>query len=227
MSADPTWKSSPGRRQWSTKLRRSYRSSFQIVVPVGARRPPASGTALAAPAQARVLGIQAAASRAVPISMTACRVVDADIHNTIADGLAGNIAHDAITPQILSENHVPMAAVMEEAIYAAVRELALQYGIVAEGSAGVGIAAARTGQVPADLPTVFVITGRNIAADRLARWSAREIDAAGVALSAHLSARRSRMVPGSARPAAGRSPVQPRRKERCCARGISRGAASP
>jgi len=141
---------------------------FQIVVPVGGGGL-ASGTALAAPARARVLGIEAAASRAVSTSMTAGRVVDVDIDSTIADGLAGNIAHNAITPQILSENHVTMAAVTEEAIYAAVRELALQYGIVAEGSAGVGIAAARTGQVPADLPTVFVITGRNIAADRLAQ----------------------------------------------------------
>jgi threonine dehydratase len=141
---------------------------FQIVVPVGGGGL-ASGTGLAAPARARVLGIEAAASRAVSSSMTAGRVVDVDIESTIADGLAGNIAHDAITPQILSENHVKMGAVTEEAICAAVRELALQYGVVAEGSASVGIAAARTGQVPADLPTVFVITGRNIAADRLAQ----------------------------------------------------------
>jgi threonine dehydratase len=141
---------------------------FQIVVPVGGGGL-ASGTGLAAPARARVLGIEAAASRAVSTSMTAGRVVDVDIESTIADGLAGNIAHDAITPQILSENHVKMGAVTEEAICAAVRELALQYGVVAEGSASVGIAAARTGQVPADLPTVFVITGRNIAADRLAQ----------------------------------------------------------
>ena len=47
-------------------------------------------------------------------------------------------------------------------------ELALSHGIVAEGSAAVGIAAAAAGNIPADLPTVFVITGRNIAADRLA-----------------------------------------------------------
>jgi threonine dehydratase len=141
---------------------------FQIVVPVGGGGL-ASGTALAAPARARVLGIEAAASRAVSTSMTAGRVVDVEIDSTIADGLAGNIAHGAITPRILSENHVTMGTVPEEAIYAAVRELALHHGVVAEGSAGVGIAAARTGQVPADLPTVFVITGRNIAADRLAQ----------------------------------------------------------
>ena len=48
------------------------------------------------------------------------------------------------------------------------RELALRHGIVAEGSAAVGIAAAAAGKIPADLPTVFVITGRNIAANRLA-----------------------------------------------------------
>lgn len=141
---------------------------FQIVVPVGGGGL-ASGTGLGAPARAKVIGVEAEASRAVSTSMRAQRVTDVEIGATIADGLAGNIAADAVTPRILTERSVTMLAVPEEVIAAAVRELALEHGVVAEGSAAVGIAAARTGGVVAALPTVFVITGRNIAADRLAR----------------------------------------------------------
>lgn len=140
---------------------------FRIVVPVGGGGL-AAGTALGAPARASVIGVEAQASRAVSASMSAGRVIDVDVEPTIADGLAGNIAADTITPRILSQHGVHVTAADEAAIRVAVRELALRHGIVAEGSAAVGIAAAAAGNIPADLPTVFVITGRNIAADRLA-----------------------------------------------------------
>ena len=140
---------------------------FRIVVPVGGGGL-AAGTALGAPARASVIGVEAQASRAVSASMRAGRVIDVDVEPTIADGLAGNIAADTITPRILSQHGVHVTAADEAAIRVAVRELALRHGIVAEGSAAVGIAAAAAGNIPADLPTVFVITGRNIAANRLA-----------------------------------------------------------
>ena len=140
---------------------------FRIVVPVGGGGL-AAGTALGAPARASVIGVEAQASRPVSASMRAGRVIDVDVEPTIADGLAGNIAADTITPRILSQHGVPVTVADEAAIRAAERELALRHGIVAEGSAAVGIAAAAAGNIPADLPTVFVITGRNIAADRLA-----------------------------------------------------------
>ena len=140
---------------------------FRIVVPVGGGGL-AAGTALGAPARASVIGVEAQASRAVSASMRAGRVIDVDVEPTIADGLAGNVAADTITPRILSQHGVDVTAADEAAIRVAVRELALRHGIVAEGSAAVGIAAAAAGNIPADLPTVFVITGRNIAANRLA-----------------------------------------------------------
>ena len=140
---------------------------FRIVVPVGGGGL-AAGTALGAPARASVIGVEAQASRAVSASMRDGRVIDVDVEPTIADGLAGNIAADTITPRILSQHGVHVTAAGEAAIRVAVRKLALRHGIVAEGSAAVGIAAAAAGNIPADLPTVFVITGRNIAANRLA-----------------------------------------------------------
>ena len=142
--------------------------AFQIVVPVGGGGL-ASGTGLAAPARVRVLGVEAAASRGVSAAVTAGRVVHVTVGDTIADGLAGNIADDAMTPRLIAESGVRLSAVPETAIHEAVRELALRHGVVAEGSASVGVAAALTGQVPPDRPTVFVITGRNIAAERFAQ----------------------------------------------------------
>jgi threonine dehydratase len=140
---------------------------FRIVVPVGGGGL-AAGTALAAPERAMVVGVEARASRAVSAAMRARRIVAVDVGPTIADGLAGNIASDTVTPDILSRHGVRMTDADEQAIHSAVRKLALSYGVVAEGSAAVGLAAAAGGNIPADRPAVFVITGRNIAADRLA-----------------------------------------------------------
>lgn len=141
---------------------------FTVVVPLGGGGL-AAGTAIGAPPGTRVVGVEAYASRAVSAAMGAGRIVGIEVGPTIADGLAGNLAPDATTPALLAGHGVLLRTVDEPAIGAAVRELALRHGIVAEGSAAVGVAAARAGQVPADRPTVFVITGRNLAADRLAR----------------------------------------------------------
>ena len=78
---------------------------FRIVVPVGGGGL-AAGTALGAPARASVIGVEAQASRAVSASMRAGRVIDVDVEPTIADGLAGNVAADTITPRILSQHGV-------------------------------------------------------------------------------------------------------------------------
>lgn len=139
---------------------------FRIVVPVGGGGL-AAGTAIGAPPGTRVIGVETRSSRAVSTAMDAGRITDVDVEPTIADGLAGNLAPDTVTPAILSRHGVDVVAADEQGIGAAVRELVLRHGIVAEGSAAVGIAAARAGDIPEDLPTVFLISGRNIAADRL------------------------------------------------------------
>jgi threonine dehydratase len=140
---------------------------FRIVVPVGGGGL-AAGTALGAPRGASVMGVETARSRAVSSSMEAGRIVEVLVGDTIADGLAGNIAAETITPRILREYGVTMLSVQESSIRSAVRSLALEHGVVSEGSGAVGLAAAREGLIPADLPVVLVITGRNIAAAALA-----------------------------------------------------------
>ncbi|GAA2234581.1 threonine/serine dehydratase [Promicromonospora sukumoe] len=139
----------------------------QIVVPVGGGGL-VSGTVLGVPDRYRVLGVESAASLAVSASMAAGRIVQVPVGSTIADGLAGNIAPDTLAPSILTAAGVDVIAADELAIERAVTALAIDHGIVCEGSGAVGIAAAMNALMPTDLPTVFVITGRNITGPRLA-----------------------------------------------------------
>ncbi len=140
---------------------------FQIVVPVGGGGL-ISGISLAAPKNVRVVGVESAQSTAVSASMAAGRIVEVSVGHTIADGLAGNLGSDTITPQILRDCGTPVVCVEEDAIRRTVRYMATKQGLVVEGSGAVGIAAAQGGLVSPDIPTVFVITGRNIAAHILA-----------------------------------------------------------
>ena len=136
---------------------------FRIVVPVGGGGLVA-GISLAAPERVRVLGVEAARSTAVSAAIEAGHLVDVTVGETIADGLAGNLGPGTITPGILRDRGTPVVSVAEDALRRAVRFLATGHGLVVEGSGAVGIAAAQGGLVGSDVPAVFVITGRNIAA---------------------------------------------------------------
>lgn len=152
-----------------TELAAALDGAFQIVVPVGGGGL-AAGVAVGAAAVdqgIRVLGVEAAASRAVSAAMDAGRVVEVPVRPTLADGLAGNLDPRASTPELLSDHRVTVCAVTEPEIVGAIRHLLHGHGILAEGSGAVGVAAALAGRIGDDLPTVLVITGRNIARDRL------------------------------------------------------------
>ena len=149
-----------------TELLDQMSGPFRVVVPVGGGGL-ASGISLAAPDSVRVLGVQSARSMAVSAAIEAGQVVEVSVGETIADGLAGNIGPDTITPRILRDCGTPVVSVEEDTIRTAVRYLALTHGLVVEGSGAVGIAAAHGGLVSTDIPAVFVLTGRNISADTL------------------------------------------------------------
>ncbi len=145
-------------------------ADFTIVVPVGGGGL-AAGTALGAARAGHVIdviGVEASQSMALSAAVHAGRVVDVAVGATIADGLAGNIDHAAITPQIVRDHGVALTDVSEESIRDAVRRLATEHGLVVEGSGAVGLAAVLTGKVAVVGPTVLVLTGRNITAQRLA-----------------------------------------------------------
>lgn len=137
---------------------------FTIVVPVG------GGGLLAGMAtrlhqlgdtHITLIGVEAAASQAVSASITAGHTVDIPVDETIADGLAGNVEPGSITVDILRARRIPMLAVSEDEIRAAVATLFHKHGIVAEGAAATAYAAMQI--LGTDEPVIGVITGRNIA----------------------------------------------------------------
>lgn len=137
---------------------------FTVVAPVGGGGL-VSGLALAAYACARdikVVGVEAAASRAVSAAVRHGHVVPVSVAATIADGLAGNIDQAAITPGIIGFTKTQLEIAGEHSLRRALRMLATHAGIYAEGSAAAGLAAVLDGAVPADRPVVIAVTGRNI-----------------------------------------------------------------
>jgi threonine dehydratase len=137
---------------------------FTVVVPAGAGGL-LSGVALGARRAAqdvRVIGVEAEACRALSTAVTAGRVVPVKMGETIADGLAGNLEPESLTPAIVRDCGVTMVAVAEAAIRRSVRELVTTAGLVAEGASATSLAALRCGLVPLDRPVVSVVSGRNI-----------------------------------------------------------------
>lgn len=80
---------------------------------------------------------------------------------SIAEGLAGEIAHDSITIPMLKQFADDILLVSEEEIEAAIRYAWEAYHEIIEGSAAVGLAARLTGKISA-LPAVLIVTGGNI-----------------------------------------------------------------
>ncbi|HVL23886.1 MAG TPA: pyridoxal-phosphate dependent enzyme [Thermomicrobiales bacterium] len=111
----------------------------------------------------RLIGVEAAESRAVSSGVAAGRTVEIPVGETIADGLAGNVEAGSVTVDILRERGVRFVAAEEAAIRAGVRWLMTEHGLVAEGSAAATIAAIRSGLAGADEGHLAgIITGRNI-----------------------------------------------------------------
>ena len=135
-----------------------------VLVPVGGGGL-AAGTArvLAHRPGWRVIGVEAAGSPVVSSAIAAGRVVPVEVGETIADGLAGNIEPDSITPGLLADTDTPVCGAPEPAIRSAVAQLATEAGLVVEGSGAVGVAALREGLVESTGVTVVLLTGRNLA----------------------------------------------------------------
>jgi threonine dehydratase len=115
----------------------------------------------------RVIGAEAAASRAVSAAVSAGHQVSVKIGPTLADGLAGNIEPGSVTVDLITRHVDGLVAVTEPQLRAAIRYLALHRGVVAEGAGAVATAAVLAGLVPAEDPVVAVVSGRNITAESL------------------------------------------------------------
>lgn len=125
-----------------------------------------SGTAIVARAMrkdALVIGAEAEASPVFTAALAAGRVVDVHVHETLADGLAGNMEHDSQTFGLVRDlvDHVVLVA--ESSIALAMRDLIRRERLVAEGAAATGVGALL--QRGLDLKgrhVGVILTGRNV-----------------------------------------------------------------
>jgi threonine dehydratase len=147
-----------------------------IVVPIGGGGL-VSGIALAA--NARVVGVVPEAFPAMRAALDAGRIVQIEGEATIADGLHGNIEPGSVTFELVRDLVEDVVTVSEAAIEDAMRFLATEHGLVAEGAGAAGIAALRSGATAARGRTVAIVTGRNIAAARFAEVLDRGAGAGG------------------------------------------------
>lgn len=114
----------------------------------------------------RVIGAQAEKTAAMYDAFRAGHLVDTVIEPTLADGLAGAVSESSY---LLAKDVVDdIVLVSEDSIAQAIRALYNLDGVVAEGSAAVGVAALMTGKIPVQGTTAVVVTGGNIDAHRLA-----------------------------------------------------------
>jgi threonine dehydratase len=134
-----------------------------VVTPVGGGGL-ASGLGLAASRTGvRVVGVEAEQSPAMLAALEAGGPVPIEIGPTLADGLAGNLEAGSVTFDLVRRHVADVIAVSEREIAAAIRHLVAHHGVVAEGSAAVGVAALLHGRLdPGTGPTAVVVTGRNI-----------------------------------------------------------------
>ena len=140
-----------------------------IVCPVGGGGL-AGGVGLAASASgARVVGVVAAASPAMRAALDAGGIVEVEVRDTLADGLAGNIEPGSVTFDLVREHVEDVVAVDEPEIAAAMQFLAQEQGLVAEGSGGVAVAAILAGRVERRGTLVAVVSGRNVTDEVLTR----------------------------------------------------------
>jgi threonine dehydratase len=116
-----------------------------------------------------VIGVEAAASRAMSTAINAGHVVPVQVGETLADGLAGNLEPGVITVSLVSQHVRRIVQVTEGQIAEAIRYLAREHGLIAEGSGAAPVAAILAGAVPVTGLTVAIITGRNISFETLAR----------------------------------------------------------
>ena len=88
---------------------------------------------------------------------------------TLADGLAGNLEPGSVTVDLVRDHVAGLLTAAEDEIRQAIRFLAAQHGLVAEGSAAAAVAPLLAGRLQSGPgTTAIVLTGRNISPATLA-----------------------------------------------------------
>jgi len=115
---------------------------------------------------ARIVGVQSDATNAMAASLAAGRRVDVPVVPTLADGLAGQVDEEGLEIGRVAID--TMVTVRESEIADAMRWLAREHDVRAEGSGAVATAAVLHGHLP-DLasPAAVVVSGGNV---DVVRW---------------------------------------------------------
>jgi threonine dehydratase len=131
----------------------------------------AAGLGLAASVNNRmtVIGVEASASIGVSAAIQSGHTVEIDVGYTLADGLDGNPEPGAITIDLIKRHVGSLVSVTDEEIAAAIRYLAREHGLIAEGAGAAPVAAILFGKAALKGQTVAVIGGRNISLQTLAK----------------------------------------------------------
>ncbi len=109
----------------------------------------------------RVIGVQAENAAPYPLSLTAGEIVTITTSPTIADGIAVG-KPGALNFAIIKEAVDHVVTVSDDETASAIVVLLERAKLVVEPAGAVGVAAALTGRISVDGPTVIVLSGANI-----------------------------------------------------------------
>lgn len=124
-----------------------------------------SGLALAARGRSprtKVMGVEAAASPVFTTALSHGSLVEVRVQPTLADGLAGNAEPGSVTFDIVRDLHVPVMAVTEEDIAAAMNGLLDHEQQIAEGAGATGVAGLLAGLGVKGRRAVVIVSGGNV-----------------------------------------------------------------
>ena len=142
-----------------------------IVVPVGGGGLIAGVAAVVREVSPGVemIGVEAEASHPFTSSLAAGHIVEVDVGDTLADGLAGNMDPETITFDLVRRLVDRIVLAGEREIAQGIRGLLARERLVAEGAGAVGVGAALGGRLDlAGRRAVILVTGGNIDAAKLA-----------------------------------------------------------
>lgn len=111
----------------------------------------------------RVVGVEGEGAPALRAALDAGSIVPVATRRTVADGLGGNLERGSITFELARRHLHDLVVVGEQEIREAMRFLALEHHLVAEGAAAVATAALLAGRVDARGGSVVaVVSGGNV-----------------------------------------------------------------
>ena len=135
-----------------------------VVVPVGGGGL-ISGVGIALKAAAphiRVVGVEVAASTPFAVSLQQGAITAVDVQPSLADGLIGNLEPGSITFEFVRQYVDTLVSVSEDDLRRAIRGLAAEEHLIAEGAGATAVAAILGGQLTDLHRAVVLVTGGNI-----------------------------------------------------------------